>query len=326
MQKTLSVIRLGAVQKNVDTIKRLAKGKSIFAVVKANAYGHGALPVAHAIQNMVSGFCVAILEEGIALRVGGIQKPILVFAPPLTHEDAERMAFYGLTATVQSEQTATLAKRLTCHIKVNTGMNRYGCRVEELPRVLLKLQPEQIGGVYSHLYCPTDEQTNLQQLAIFNQAEKLVKEVAPQAVAHLAASGGILEGEAYLKDAVRPGILLYGYAPNGQKIQGICPALSVYARRMQTTTCVGEGAGYGTLPQGMQNLATYRLGYADGFERGTPLGVGNLCMDAFVGEDAGELIPVLTDANDYATRAGTIPYEVLCRVSTRSELYYLNEG
>jgi alanine racemase len=326
MQKTLSVIRLGAVQNNVSTIKTLAKGKSIFAVVKANAYGHGALPVAHAVQNLVDGFCVAIIEEGIALRVGGIQKPILVFTPPLTQDDAERMAFYGLTATVASEQTAILAKRLFCHIKVNTGMNRYGCRVDDLPRILLRLQPEQIGGVYSHLYRPTDEQTNVRQLAIFNQAEKLVKDVAPHAVAHLAASGGILAGDAYLKDAVRPGILLYGYAPDGRKIRGICPALTVYARRTQTTTCVGEGAGYGTLPQGTQNLATYRLGYADGFERGTPLGVGNLCMDAFVGEDKGELIPVLTDTDDYAARAGTISYEVLCRVTARSELHYLNEG
>jgi alanine racemase len=319
MQKTLSVINLSAISGNVATIQKLSCGRPIFAVVKADAYGHGAVQVAHAIQRQVQCFCVAICDEGAALRAGGITKPILVFTPPSNHEDVARMKYYGLMPTVNSLFTARLCKAMPCHIKLNTGMNRYGCDIKQLPVVLQTLRSEDIMGVYSHLYCPDDREVSQEQLSLFSEGEKLVKAVAPHAVAHLAASGGILAGERFLKDAVRPGLLLYGYAPNGKKLAGITPALTVYAHRIQQTECVGKGAGYGQRKGGITNLSTYRLGYADGFFRTTPLGEGMLCMDGFVGTQDKKKLTVLSDANEYAVRAHTSVYEVLCKATMRSE-------
>jgi alanine racemase len=106
-------------------------------------------------------------------------------------------------------------------------------------------------------------------------------------------------------------------------LSGLTPALQVFAKRTQITECVGEGAGYGMRKSKTPYLATYRLGYADGFFRTVPLGEGNLCMDAFVGENRGEWLPVLTDAKAYAKQAGTICYEVLCKLSLRSHRIYV---
>ena len=83
MQKTLSVINLRAIRANAEKIRRGLNGKKFFAVVKADAYGHGAEAVSRSIEDLADGFCVALAEEGAALRIAGISKPILVFTPPL---------------------------------------------------------------------------------------------------------------------------------------------------------------------------------------------------------------------------------------------------
>ena len=128
MQRTLSVINLNSIRSNALRIKMLANGSKFFAVVKADAYGHGAEEVSREIEDIADGFCVAIIEEGIALRVAGITKQILVFTPPLDEYDVLRARAYGLTLTVNSVQSAKLIKGNPCHIKINTGMNRLGCK------------------------------------------------------------------------------------------------------------------------------------------------------------------------------------------------------
>lgn len=320
--KNIAVIDLTAIEKNARFIRGKLKNKIFFAVVKADGYGHGAEQVAHSIENIADGFCVAIVEEGAALRLAGISKPILVFTPPTNKSDIERMAFYNLTATVNSESTAKLVRGLPCHIKVNTGMNRYGCNLSELPEVLSILNGGQIEGVYSHLYAAEDGDASLAQLELFNRAEKLVKSVNPDICAHLSASGGFLRGGDFLKDGVRCGILLYGYAPDGFKAD-VSPALKVFAKRVQQTEFIGGGAGYGRAEKNYETLYSYRLGYADGFLRGVPLGVNKLCMDAFISEQNGEYTCVLDNAEDYARKCGTISYEVLTSVTRRSERIYL---
>lgn len=320
--KNIAVIDLCAIEKNARFIRGKLKNKKFFAVVKADGYGHGAEQVAHRIEDIADGFCVAIAEEGVALRLAGISKPILVFTPPMDKSDIERMAFYNLTATVNSESTALLVRGLPCHIKVNTGMNRYGCNLSELPKLLSVLQCEQIQGVYSHLYAAEDGEASLAQLELFNRAEKLVKSVNPDICAHLSASGGLLRGGDFLKDGVRCGILLYGYAPSGFKAD-VKPALKVFAKRIQQTEFIGGGAGYGRAEKNYKTLSTYRLGYADGFLRGVPLGENKLCMDAFISEQNSEYTCVLNNADDYARKCGTISYEVLTSVTRRSERIYL---
>ena len=322
MQKTLSVINLNAVRGNVLAAKSRAKGAKFYAVVKADAYGHGAEQVARYIEDISDGFCVAIIEEGIALRIAGITKPVLVFTPPLDEYDVARAKAYNLTVTVNSVHTAKLIKGLDCHIKVNTGMNRHGCNLNELPEVLKNLPPESIKGVYSHLFAPHDNTASGKQRSLFLSAEKLVKNVNESAVAHLSASGGILRGGQYLFDGVRCGILLYGYAPDGFKREGFEPALKVYARRTQVTRFIGGGIGYNFADKNYSSLSSYRCGYADGFFRGVPLGEKTLCMDAFVSNAGGEMLCVMDNADKYAMKCGTISYEILTKATLRSERIY----
>lgn len=322
MQKTLSVIDLSAIRNNALTVRKMIGDRFFFAVVKADAYGHGAEKVAAEIEDICDGFCVAICDEGVALRLSGISKPILVLAPPLNSDDADKMKFYSLTATISSEKSAKLAEGCRCHIAVNTGMNRYGCRGVELKKVLDIVDPTGIDGVYSHLYAAENKGECERQYAEFLKAVEEVKRVNCDAVAHLAASGGILRGGKYLFGGVRCGIMLYGYAPAGFKRGNLRPALRVYAPLAQKTQVTGRGVGYNIADRQYKNLYTYRLGYADGFFRTVPLGEKTLCMDAFISTEKRALLPVMTDAEEYAKRCGTISYEVLCSVTTRSEKVY----
>lgn len=322
MQKTLSVINLRAVRNNALNIINGLGGRKFFAVVKADAYGHGAEEVARYIEDLADCFCVAIIEEGVALRVAGVQKPILVFTPPLDMADVEKARFYNLWVTVNSVGTAKLIGGLDCHIKINTGMNRAGCNPDELPAVLNSLNAAQIKGVYSHMYAPENVAASAKQLAVFSMAEELAKEKNPDICAHLSASGGFLRGGNFLKDGVRCGILLYGYAPAGFSSKGYQPALSVYARRTQQTRFIGGGVGYNRADKNYKNLCVYRLGYADGFSRTVPLGEKTLCMDAFIKEGGRETECVLNNAEEYARRCNTISYEVLTSVTRRSERIY----
>ncbi len=322
MQKTISVINLGAIERNLKYMKRLACGRRFYAVVKADAYGHGAEAVSRHIEPFADGFCVAITEEGAALRIAGITKPVLVLTPLTCAEDAVFARFYGLEVTVNGVRSARLAAGLRCHIKVNTGMNRYGCNPDELVEVLRAAEGSEVAGVYSHLYLADSQSASRRQLELFRNAAGLVKDRFPSACAHLAASGGIFLGGEYLFDGVRCGIAMYGYAPSGFVGSGLEPALKVYARRVQTGIFTGGGAGYARAAKNYGKLSAYRLGYADGFARTVPLGEGNLCMDAFVSEAEEDVKLVFDDAESYAKLCGTISYEALCSVTRRSEKIY----
>lgn len=321
MQKTLAVVNLKNLRHNALYVRDILGKRAFYAVVKANAYGHGAPQIALATEDIVDGFCVAITDEGASLRLAGITKPILVLTPPLGEDDVLRARYYNLTVTVNSVHTARISRGLNCHIKVNTGMNRFGCNIEELESVLGALDLNFVQGVYSHLYAPQSQSARSAQLAAFNCAERIVKSQIPGACAHLAASGGILAGEEYLKDGARAGILLYGYPPAGFKAK-VKPILKIYARKVQTTRVFGDGAGYAEATKKYNSLTAYRLGYADGFPRKTPLGVSNLCMDSFIARGGGDLKPVLSDASLVAGQNGTISYEVLCGATRRAEIVY----
>lgn len=324
MQKTLSVIDLRALRDNARFIRRLIGDRFFYAVVKADAYGHGGAEVALALEDIADGFCVALAEEGIALRLRGVRKPVLVLTPPLSVRDAEKIAFYGLTGTVASEESAVLLRGCECNIAVNTGMNRYGCNLDELEKVLNKVNGQDIRGVFSHLYSAEDEERAFGQLKLFRIAAQKVKERNPSAIAHLAASGGTLRGGEMLCDGVRCGLLLYGYAPQPFTCADVKPVLKVYARQAQSTRFCGGGVGYNVADEEYGELYTYRLGYADGFFRNVSLGEKTLCMDAFISKQNRKLLPVMCDAAAYAKRCGTIPYEVLCSVTRRSERIYIN--
>lgn len=327
MQSVVAVVDLAAVRHNARLLSRIAK-RPYFAVVKDDGYGHGGAEIAHALSGSASAFAVATVREGAALRTAGISGPILVLTPPLSAEEVLRMAAYGLTASVGSLGTLGLVagKGLRAHIAVNTGMNRYGVVPAEAGTLArAAVGKAEIAGVYSHLYSPEDASVRARQTAEFARAAEEVRKVFPAAVRHLSATGGVLAGADF--DAVRLGIGLYGYVPDGFADPGLCPAMRVYATVADTRRAFGNGAGY-NLTEGTEgDLHTLRLGYGDGFFRESGPCIGKLCMDACVGrgkKQIGARVLVLADAAEYAALHHTTAYEVLVSVGSKAERRYCN--
>lgn len=350
MQKVLAKIYLGNIRRNAETFRRLAKTE-LCAVVKANAYGHGAEEVVNALSGVADSFAVSIVDEALQIRTAACGKEILVLTPPITVQDALCGAWNGFSLTVADLVTAkwvdalTRARRLplTVHLKANTGMNRYGMELSALGKVCKRLRSNPfvcVAGVYSHLYGAT-ELTAQRQRAAFVKAAAVCKRYFPQAKAHLSATYGALLGKEFAFDGVRIGLGLYGYLPSGVK-HGLAPALekgmSVYATAASSRKYLYGGAGYGEKPFAdtkPTRLTVCRYGYADGFLRqrenglvGAKTQVNNLCMDACIRSGAiprGEKIPLMIDAAAVADATGTIPYEVLCAATRRAEMVYDNE-
>ena len=350
MQKVKAKINLAAIQRNAKAFKKVTQTR-LFAVVKANAYGHGAEEVTASLSNIADAFAVALIEEALAIRTAACGKEILVFTPPLEEEEVYTLAVNGFTATIPDLWTAKLVVSvcqkhrlaLRVHLKVNTGMNRYGMHLSMLGKVCKFLQDYPfiaVGGVYSHLYTCTKEVAKL-QCALFVQAERIVKRRYPNAIAHLSATYGSLFGREFAFDGVRIGLGLYGYLPaklteSEQSVVDTLQlqrALTVEARITATRKASYGGAGYGApCIQKTENLSVLRVGYADGFlrdKRGGLLTENDksqaLCMDVCIvnGRKArGGKMCVLSDAEGQATAAGTISYEVLCAATRRAEFEY----
>ncbi len=325
MQSLLATVDLAAIRRNAKRVLRLSS-RPLIAVVKDDAYGHGAVEVCHALLGLASAFAVATVEEGAMLRIGGVELPILVLTPPLSREEAAKISLYRLTASVGSLRTLRLfSDEFEAHIAVNTGMNRYGASPREaanLAKAVCK-RGGRVTGVYSHLYAPADLGALQAQTRIFAMAAAQVKEIAPHCLAHLAATGGILQGIKF--DAVRAGLALYGYLPDGMKGLDVRPAMKVYATVADAHKRVGDGMGYGYATG--EEFHTLRVGYGDGFFRVGGFGEGNLCMDACVEGGiarVGSRRLLLADAAAYAARHGTTVYEVLVNISRRAEMRYLH--
>lgn len=346
MQKIRAEIQLKNICDNARLFKRKTAGK-LCAVVKANAYGHGAEEVTAALCGIADCFAVAIVEEGLAIRGAACGKDILVFTPPINEEQAFYIVSGGLVGSVADMRTAKLfagvckrcGLRAKVHLKVNTGMNRYGMSFSTLRRVCQYLQTQadiMVAGIYSHLYTPSQAET---QRARFAQAEKLCKRYFPDACAHISATQGCLLGKSFAFDMVRVGLGLYGYLPTAdEKAAATFPvkkAMKIYAQSLQNRVYKGGGAGYGErvdLSRG-ESFSLIRLGYADGALRAKNNGyagenVNNLCMDVCMQKGfkkRGEWMCVMDDADETAEKTGTIAYEVLCAATRRAEFRYVYE-
>ena len=326
MQNVEAVISLKRIEENARKIGRAA-GVPLIAVVKDDAYGHGAERVALRLQPYVAGFAVSTADEGAALRCAGITKDILVLTPPLTQEEVLRLHGYGCIATLSSLPALRLCRKgMRAHLAVNTGMNRYGFRPERVGQACREALKAGISaeGIYSHFYDAADPCARLAQQVRFERACRRAAEYFPHLVRHLSATGGAIAGADY--DAVRAGIALYGYLPAGFEGRlSVRPAMQVYATVAHTATQLGGGAGY-TAEEGHGALYTLRLGYGDGFFRaGLQGAVGKLCMDAAVCDGSarfGRKKSVLGDVSEYARAHGTSEYEVLTMIGKKAERRY----
>ncbi|MBE3575672.1 MAG: alanine racemase [Firmicutes bacterium] len=314
-------VDLDAIQHNVAAIARHLRGRGrggrdpeIMAVVKANAYGHGAVPVALAcLAAGATRLAVATVEEAIALRRAGIAAPIHILGTPpasqaalvVAHNVSCGVADRSL-AEALSQAAVSQQKTAKVHIKVDTGMGRLGILPEQVvgfARELRRLPRLEIAGLYSHLATAdeADKSFAYQQLSRFQEVAQSLEEAGiPVPFCHLANSAAILDMPEAALDGVRPGIILYGLYPSSAVDRGqvaLQPALSLKARLNSLKTLPPHsGVSYGQLwyTRTAQRVGVVPLGYADGYSRllsgqtEVLLGgrrvpaVGRICMDQFM--------------------------------------------
>ncbi|HKY32060.1 MAG TPA: alanine racemase [Candidatus Polarisedimenticolia bacterium] len=271
---------------NVRCLRARAAGRPLLAMVKADAYGHGAVEVSRRLaKEGVERLGVAIPEEGHALRAAGIALPILVLGAAEASQ-LRAMADAGLTPAAYSErflqaileEGRRLGRPLPFHLKIDTGMGRLGIQPARLGEALRLVAAAKgagtLEGVFTHLSCsddPSDPHT-ARQLALFEEALRAVREAGFTSVlAHAANSGGLLDFPGSLFDLARPGIALYGMRPSAaSRDAGLRPLLSFKTRLVLVKELpAGQSIGYGRefVASRPSRIGTIAAGYADGISR-----------------------------------------------------------
>ncbi|HLC29804.1 MAG TPA: alanine racemase [Dehalococcoidia bacterium] len=361
-------VDLDAIAHNVRQVqRRIGPRSQVMGVVKANAYGHGAVAVARAaLEAGATHLGVACVDEGAQLRKAGLKAPIVVlgYLPPW---EATQAVQYSLTPTVTTQETALALARaaqeadthVPVHVKVDTGMARFGLppqEVEGFVAFLQTLSGLSLEGLYTH-FATADEAdktyTRQQYRAFLGVAERL-----PQAlVRHVANSATVADLSDMSLDMVRPGIALYGCYPSNQVTRSLDlrPALSLKSRVARLSTLSpGDTVSYGRTwtADRASRIALIPCGYADGLPRllsnrgavlirgrRAPI-AGRVCMDQFMVDvthipdveqhDEAVLIgrqgELEISVEEVAEQAQTISYEILCALSARVPRYYLRDG
>lgn len=285
LRPTVLRVDLGALIHNVKTLKAAAPGCSLLAVVKADAYGTGAVPVSRAaLRAGADVLGVALVEEGILLRRAGIGAPVLLLAP-VDPGQAEDLLRWRLTPSVYSlaslralgEAAGRLQAEVEVHLKVDSGMGRAGFRPEEIPALVGELQKRpriRVAGLYSNLASADDPacpQTADQLETFLGILRRLEREGIHPSVVHLANSAGLLAHPSTRLRQVRPGLSLFGLRPS-EKVPdpGLKPVLSLSTRLLQLKEMpAGSPVGYGAtyLTARPTRLGILPMGYADGLPR-----------------------------------------------------------
>jgi alanine racemase len=288
-------VDLGAVVANARALAdRLGGSACIAPVVKANAYGHGAVPVSRVLAEAGFGpFCVATVDEGIQLREAGLGGRIIVlYEPPLRAlADATEA---GLDVTLcDTEAVETVAQRpvaelerLRVQLKIDTGMTRQGLRLADLEalRSPLRSLANCVSGIWTHFADGADRDLTDAQLARFDDAVAMLRKFGVEAPRHVAGSAAVLAGLGQRYEFARPGLSLYGAVPTefsdhlGSTTVELRPVMAVRARSIRIAdvprgTAVGYGGTFVT--ERASRLTTLPLGYADGLRRS--LGNGRGC-------------------------------------------------
>ena len=302
-------IDLDAIRNNVRVMRdHISGGAKFLAVVKADGYGHGAVPVAKAaLEAGARMLAVAIPEEGVELRESGIDAPVLVLGG-IEPEAAEAVAANALTQVVfdearvraLSEAGVRLGKPVDVHIKLDTGMSRIGVRTEDEARSLAQLIDSLPGvrltGCFTHMATADEEDPSgtLKQIARFEALTAAIAQVHPAPIVrHAANTASIVCYPQAHSDMVRGGIALYGYPPV-PGVKGLQPAMRWVTRGVYVKTIApGDRVSYGGLftAERETRVMTVPVGYADGYRRGiTGRGcvlvrgqrariLGRVCMD-----------------------------------------------
>ena len=369
---TWAEVDLDAIAFNVRAFKRhVGEAVQVIAVVKANAYGHGSIPVARAaLQAGATRLGVHRAIEGVELRRAGLTAPILVMGYTPS-SGAAMIAHYDLTpslitcefAEAISAEAARLGKTVPLHVKVDTGMSRYGLMPSEVVDFVLSLTAlpgVQLEGLFTHLATAdaADQTHARRQLETFRQVIAVVQDAGVHVpLCHAANSAATMTLPEAHFDAVRPGIAMYGLDPSDEwpPVFEIRPALALKSRVSRVRELpTGSGVSYGRtfVTERPTIAALVPVGYGDGYHRilsnkgsvlirgrRAPI-LGRVCMDQFV-VDASGIPDVQQDdevvlvgrqgqaqirAEEVARLAGTINYEVTTSLLPRVARAYLRGG
>lgn len=306
-------ISLEAIRHNIREVKkRLPEGVKLLGVVKANAYGHGAVPVASYLENQVDYFATATIEEAIELREHGISAPILIlgYVSPSQYSD---LVEYDITQTIDSyaqalaleKEAARQNRKAKAHLAVDTGMTRIGFQVTEHDAdeaaKIADLPHIELEGMFTHFSCADQEDKtycSMQMEKYDKMTELLAKRGVTIPLRHICNSAGIMEFDDHRFEMVRSGIITYGIYPSEEVKKerlDLIPALSwkshvIHVKEVGPGIGVSYGATYVT-EKPMTRIATVSAGYADGYPRAlsnqgcvlihgkkAPI-IGRICMD-----------------------------------------------
>jgi alanine racemase len=366
-------INLDNLKNNMREVRRITKSKEIIAVIKADGYGHGALEIAPTLlENGATRIAVAVVTEAVELRKGGIACPIMVlgYTPAtlvgdLIEFDIEQTVYSYDLASEISKAAGKAGKVAKIHIAVDTGMGRIGFlpneesleevyKISKLPNILLQ-------GIFSHF--ATADETNKEYSSI--QIEKfnwfynnLILRGIVINMRHISNSAAIIDLPQAHFDAVRSGIVLYGYYPSNQVLKEkitLKPVMTlkaniIHIKKLSASEFISYGRTFMTQRESV--IATIPIGYADGYPRAlsnkamvivndklVPV-VGRICMDQCmiditgikdikIGDEVilmGESESNRFNGDDIAKLIGTINYEVTCMISKRVPRVYIKDG
>lgn len=306
-------ISLEAIGHNIREVKkRLPEGVKLLGVVKANAYGHGAVPVASYLENQVDYFATATIEEAVELRENGISAPILIlgYVSPSQYGD---LVEYDITQTIDSyaqalaleKEAARQNRKAKAHLAVDTGMTRIGFQVTEHDAdeaaKIADLPHIELEGMFTHFSCADQEDKTYCSMQM-EKYDKMTALLAERGVTiplrHICNSAGIMEFDDHRFEMVRSGIITYGIYPSEEVKKerlDLIPALSwkshvIHVKEVGPGIGVSYGATYVT-EKPMTRIATVSAGYADGYPRALSnqgcvlihgkkaLIIGRICMD-----------------------------------------------
>ncbi|MGL4734854.1 MAG: alanine racemase [Enterovibrio sp.] len=357
MKIATAVIDKQAFAHNVAIVRAKASSQQVWAMVKANGYGHGLVPSSQELCAYVDGFGVARVAEAKQLRHAGIQNPILLLEGFFCAQELPQLAKYHLQTVVHCEEqllaleSSTLAAPVVVWLKIDTGMHRLGVRPEQASEFIARLNAcanvQKPLHFISHLGCADEPENPIthQQLDVFSSITH-----DKEGLHSLAASAGILSWPKTHLDVVRPGIMLYGVSPFQDKIGpeiGLKPVMTMTSSLIAVRVAKqGEAIGYGATWQVPEDtlLGVVAMGYGDGYPRCAPAGtpvwvngrrvplVGRVSMDMLmvdlgahaqdsVGDEVilwGEPLPV----EEVAAHIGTIGYELVTNITSRVALVY----
>ena len=378
LRRTWTEISLDNLAFNYMQIQRHVPEKTkIMGIVKADAYGHGAVPVSRQLEALGAGFlAVSNLEEAVQLRKGGIGLPILLlgYTPPqfapYEAEQEIRQEVHSLSYAGQlNEALQGSGKRLKIHLKLDTGMSRLGFFAYDCPDTLQELEEIarmsnlQIEGAFQHFSVADSYDaacqafTRLQYTRFCELLEKMKQCGIEPPIRHCCNSAATILHPEYAMDMVRPGIALYGIAPDKcmEGAMELHPVLSWRTAISQIRPFpTGISISYGriwTTPDDCR-IAVVPIGYADGLQRnlsgqltfllrGKPVQqVGRICMDMCMLDitgvpeaEVGDTVTVIgcdgtqrRSCADMARQLGTIDYEITCNISKRVPRIYLKDG